>query len=120
MANIFIVDDSKVAREIIKDILEEAAHNIVGEAANGEEFIDSYDIIKPDLVTVDYEMPQMNGLDASVKIIELDVDAKIIMITSVMNKHGILKALKAGVKEVLHKPIKKELLASSVNRVLGV
>ncbi len=119
MANICIVDDSKVSRSIIREILEGGGHNIIGEAANGEELISKYESLKPDLVTIDYEMPVMNGFVASEKILAKDTGAKIIMITSVMRKQEHLKALKAGVMAVLNKPVEDAELLSAVSRALG-
>ena len=64
MAKILIVDDSRTSRKILREVLEEAGHEIVGEAANGEEGIIMYKELKPDAVTMDITMPVMNGLDA--------------------------------------------------------
>lgn len=119
MANIYIVDDSKVSRSIIREILEDGGHHIIGEAVNGEEMITQYDTLKPDVVTVDYEMPVMNGFVASEKILAKNTGAKIIMITSVMRKQEHLKALNAGVTAVLNKPVQESELLDAVNRALG-
>lgn len=119
MANIYIVDDSKISRSIIREILETGGHNIVGEASDGEEMITKYETLKPDVVTVDYEMPVMNGFVASEKVLNKYTGAKIIMITSVMRKQEHLKALKAGVIAVLNKPVQEAELLDAVKQALG-
>ena len=60
MAKILIVDDSKTSRRFLKNMLEEAGHQIVGEAVNGQEGIDKYKQLKPDLVTMDITMPVLD------------------------------------------------------------
>ena len=63
MANILIVDDSRTSRKILRRILEEAEHTIVGEAVNGEDGYLKYQELKPDVVTLDITMPKMDGLE---------------------------------------------------------
>ena len=118
MANVLIVDDSKISRAMIREMLEGVGHRIVGEVADGEAMVRAYGELRPDLVTVDFEMPVLNGYDASEKVLSLDKDARIIMITSVMRKHEHLKVLKAGVAAVLSKPFEKEELIGMVDQIL--
>ena len=57
MANILIVDDSRTSRKILRRILEEAGHTIVGEAVDGEDGYLKYQELKPEVVTLDITMP---------------------------------------------------------------
>ena len=68
MAKILMVDDSRTSRKILKDILVDAGHEIVGEAGNGEEGYQMYGEVKPDLVTMDITMPVLDGIEALKKI----------------------------------------------------
>ena len=64
MKNVLIVDDSRTSRRILKDILERAGYNIVGEAINGKEGFTQYAKLQPDIVTMDITMPEMDGIEA--------------------------------------------------------
>jgi len=69
MIKTLIVDDSPLVRTIIRDFLEsEGSFEIIGEAENGEDSVNAARSLNPDLVTMDIEMPKMNGLDAIVEI----------------------------------------------------
>ena len=63
MAKVLIVDDSRTSRKILKEILKVGGHEILGEASNGEEGVILYKECKPDVVTMDITMPNMNGYD---------------------------------------------------------
>ena len=64
MAKILIVDDSRTSRKMLKEIFESGGHEIVAEASNGEEGVILYKEWKPDVVTMDITMPNMDGLEA--------------------------------------------------------
>ena len=82
MAKILLVDDSKTSRKILKGILEESGHEIIGEAVNGEDGIAKYKELKPELTTMDITMPVLDGLEALRQIMEYDKSAKVIMVTA--------------------------------------
>ena len=104
MAKILIVDDSKTSRKILRNILTENGHEIVGEAINGIEAIEKFSELKPDLTTMDITMPVMDGLQSLKKIIELDKNAKVIMVTAAGQKTKMVDAVKYGAAEFLTKP----------------
>ena len=68
MKNVLIVDDSRTSRRFLRDILERAGYNVVGEAINGQEGFDQYVKLNPDIVTMDITMPQVDGIE-SLKLI---------------------------------------------------
>lgn len=119
MANILIVDDARVMRFHISKLFKELGHNIVAEAKDGQEALELYEQHKPDLVTMDIEMPPAGevkgGIDALEKILKLNPEAIVIMISSQSDKDNIAIALKRGAKNFLRKPITgdslRELLA---------
>ena len=80
MANIMIVDDSRILRKILTNTLVEAGHTIVADAGNGKEALLLLEKIKPDLVTLDITMPVMDGIEALKQIKLVDNDAKVIMV----------------------------------------
>ena len=101
---VMVVDDSIFMRMQIKNILQEAGHEIITEAGNGEEAIKNYETHKPDVITLDITMPGMDGLVALEKIKEIDSKAKIIMISAIGNDKNIIKALKLGALDFIEKP----------------
>ena len=72
MARILMVDDSKTSRKILRSILEENGHEVIGEAVNGQDGIDKYKELQPDITTMDITMPEMDGLEALRLIMEYD------------------------------------------------
>lgn len=118
MAKILIVDDSRTSRKILRGILEEAGHEIVAEATNGEEGYLKYQELKPELVTMDITMPTMDGLEA-LKLIKRDENAKVIMITSAGQKEKMMEAVKYGADEFITKPFADKDVVKAVEDVLG-
>lgn len=118
MAKILIVDDSKTSRKILRNILTENGHEIVGEAINGIEAIEKFSELKPDLTTMDITMPIMDGLQALKKIIEIDKNAKVIMVTAAGQKTKMVDAVKYGAAEFLTKPFEASQIIEIIDRVL--
>ncbi len=118
MARILIVDDSRTTRRILRQILEDKGHEVVGEAANGEEGVAKYKELKPDLTTMDITMPGLDGVEALRKIKEHDPDAKVIMVSAAGQKHKVLDAMKAGAAEFLTKPFEEEEIVERIESVL--
>lgn len=119
MASILIVDDSRTSRRILKNILEEQGHKIAGEACNGQEAVELYFRLKPEVVTMDITMPVMDGLVALQAIREKDDTAKVIMITAAGQKEKMTEAVKFGAAEFLTKPFAGDEVLSVVERVAG-
>ncbi len=83
MARIMIVDDAEFMRMIIKDILLMHGHEVVAEVNDGEEAIQIYFEVKPDIVLMDIIMPDMDGKEALKKLLIMDPEAKIVMCSSI-------------------------------------
>lgn len=79
---ILVVEDSTMMRRIIVKVLREAGHEIVGEASTGQGALDLYQELKPDLVTMDITMRGMDGITASKEILNLDKNAKILVLSN--------------------------------------
>lgn len=112
---VLVVDDSKLIRSNIRNVLISHA-DIVGEATNGNEAVLLYQELKPDFITLDLEMPGMNGIEAIHKIIEYDKEAKIIMLTSNKESKNVVAALKAGALNYLIKPVNREKLVAIIDK----
>lgn len=119
MANILIVDDSRTSRKMLRRILEEAEHTIIGEAVNGEDGYLKYMELKPDLVTLDITMPKMDGLEALRLIRKFDENATAIMITAAGQKEKMILAIKSGASDFISKPYEPGDVVSVVNKCLN-
>ncbi len=115
--NILIVDDSLIMRVNLVRSLEGIGHNIVAEAIDGHSSIAAYKEYKPDLVTMDITMPDMDGITAVTKIKEFDKDAKVIMVTSHGQEAMVMNALKSGAKGYILKPVSPEKLREAIGKI---
>lgn len=115
--NVMIVDDSLIMRVNLVRSLEGLGHNIVSEAVDGKSSIAAYKKQRPDLVTMDITMPDMDGITAVQKIKEIDNDANIIMVTSHGQEAMVMSALKAGAKGYILKPVSPEKLKESIGKI---
>lgn len=113
--NIMIVDDSALIRKMLRQLLEKNDYVVVAEASNGEEAIETYSRVKPDIVTMDVTMPVLDGVGALKGIIEKDPDAKVIMVTAAGQKERVIEALKIGAKAFITKPFNEEDLLKNLN-----
>lgn len=114
---IIVVDDSKMSRSILKNILEEEGYSVIAEASNGEEAIEAYKQNKADLITLDITMPKMDGIQALKNIVEFDPDVKAVMITAAGQQSKLIEALKFGAKRFITKPFEKEEILKNINEV---
>lgn len=119
MANILIVDDSRTSRRILRSILEEDGHVIVGEATNGQEGFEQYMSLKPDIVTMDITMPVMTGVEALKKIIEADSNAKVVMVSAAGQQHIMLEAVQSGAADFISKPFDVDTIKNMVKKIVG-
>ena len=104
MKKVLIVDDSKTSRKILKNIFEENVYEVVGEAVNGQDGLDKYQELHPDLVTLDITMPVMDGIETLSRIKELDPNAKVVMITAAGQKNKMVEAVRLGAEDFVTKP----------------
>ncbi|MDH5765325.1 MAG: response regulator transcription factor [Gammaproteobacteria bacterium] len=88
---VLIADDQNSIRNVIKMIVTDMGGEIAGEACNGQEAVDRYSEVEPDLVLLDINMPKMDGVEALRKIKELYPDACAAMLTS-QNTNEMVRA----------------------------
>lgn len=112
---ILIVDDSRMSRKVLRDILEDAGYCVVAEAINGKDGVAKYVKHSPDLVTMDITMPEMDGIYALKEIIKIDSKAKVVMLSAAGMKAKVVEAIKCGAKEFISKPIEKDAVIKIVN-----
>ncbi|MCL6611825.1 MAG: response regulator [Peptococcaceae bacterium] len=116
---ILIVDDAAFMRMMIKNILVKNGYEVAGEAENGKQAVGLYAETKPDLVTMDITMPEMDGLEAVKAIRSADPSATIIMCSAMGQQSMVMEAIQAGAKDFIVKPFQQERLLQAVERALS-
>jgi len=116
---VLVVDDAAFMRMMIKDILLKNGYEIAGEAENGSVAVEMYKDLKPDLVTMDITMPEMDGIAAVRAIIAQDPAAKIIMCSAMGQQAMVIDAIQAGAKDFVVKPFQPERVLEAVRKVLN-
>jgi two-component system chemotaxis response regulator CheY len=101
---LLIVDDALIMRRRIKDIAVQAGWEVVGEATNGEEAIAFYERDRPDLVTLDIVMPKMDGVAALKRVMAIDPEAQIVMISAVDQREKLSECVAHGAIDFIVKP----------------
>ncbi len=122
MANILVVDDSKFMRLTLKNFIERNSggkHKVIGEAEDAPQAVEQYNLLKPDIVTMDIIMPEEIGIEAVKKIISSDPNAKIIMVSAMGQEKIVQEAIQAGAKAFINKPVKPEELLAAIDKLLS-
>lgn len=101
---VLIVDDNVLTRGMIKDILQEMSHQVVGEAENGDEAVKVFRETGPDLVLLDLIMPGKTGLEVLEELRLINPAAKVVMVTAVQQDEINKKLFEKGATAILHKP----------------
>jgi DNA-binding NarL/FixJ family response regulator len=115
---ILIVEDQQIVREGLRAVLEDEDEiEIVGEAANGQEAINLFAQLQPDVVLMDLQMPVIDGPEATHRIRELSPDARILVLTTYATDEFIFKALRAGAQGYLLKDASANELLSAIHSV---
>ena len=117
---VVIVDDSKLSRKVLRNMLEEAGYAVIAEATDGEEGIAAYLQFKPDIVTMDITMPNMNGMESLKEILVMDKKAQVVMISAAGQQKKIVEAIKLGAKRFITKPFEEDDVLSCMDSLLKV
>ncbi len=116
---VLIVDDAVFMRMMIKDILTKNGYEIAGEASNGIEAVQEYQNTKPDIVTMDITMPEMNGIEAVKEIRKIDPNARIIMCSAMGQQAMVMEAIQAGARDFVVKPFQSDRVLDALNKALA-
>jgi len=116
---VLIVDDAAFMRMMIKNIITKNGYEVVGEAENGVVAVDLYKQLKPDLVTMDITMPEMDGIAGVRAIKAVDPSANIIMVSAMGQQAMVMEAIQAGAKDFIVKPFQQERILQAMERVLA-
>ncbi len=122
MRRILVVDDALFMRQLLNSILTRDGFEVCAEAGTARDAVAKYRQLRPDLVTMDIVMPQMEDLDgigAIREILEFDPDAKI-LVCSVMGQQSlVMEAIRSGARDFITKPVQPERLISAVKKIIG-
>lgn len=113
---VLIVDDAVFIRLTLKMMLEKNGYEVVGEAVNGSEAILKYNELKPDLVTMDITMPQMDGITALKAIKKIDSSAKVVMISAMGQEGTVKEAIISGASGFIVKPFVEDQVMRGLSK----
>lgn len=116
---VLITDDTAFMRMTLRNVLEKNGYEIAGEAEDGLQAVEKYEQFKPDLVTMDITMPNMDGITAIKKIVEKNPDAKIVVVSAMGQKALVIEALNAGAKDFIVKPFQPDRIVEALGKVAG-
>jgi len=114
---IMVVDDSGLTVKKMAKLLEELGHEVVHVAGTGQQAVEAYPGVAPDLVTMDITMPDMDGIEATRRILATAPSALVIIVTSHGQEQMVMDAIEAGAKGYILKPVKKEKLVETLETV---
>lgn len=114
---ILIVDDVAFVRKTLTEILISAGYDIAGEAADGNEAIDKYKVLRPDLVTMDVVMPRLGGIDSTRNILKMDKNAIIVMVSAMDQIHMVMEAINVGARDYIQKPFHSDEIKRVIERI---
>ncbi len=116
---ILLVDDSRTIRNIQRNVLGQLGHSDILEAGDGVEALQVLKVSRPDLMLVDWNMPNMDGLTLVKTVRQTDKSLPIIMCTTEAEKTRVLEAIKAGVNNYVVKPFTAETMSEKIDQTLA-
>jgi two-component system, chemotaxis family, chemotaxis protein CheY len=116
---VLVVDDASFMRMMIKDILTKHGYEVVGEAADGVQAVEKYVELRPDLVTLDITMPEMDGIEALKRIRAVDPAARVIMCSAMGQQAMVIDSIQAGARDFIVKPFQADRVIEAVRKVLS-
>ncbi|BCV20840.1 response regulator [Moorella sp. Hama-1] len=116
---VLVVDDAAFMRMMIKDILLKNGYEIAGEAENGQKAVALYQELRPDVVTMDITMPEMDGIAAVKAIKQIDPQARIIMCSAMGQQLMVMEAIQAGARDFIVKPFQQDRVLQSLEKALA-
>ncbi|WP_058836120.1 response regulator [Luteimonas abyssi] len=117
--NVLLCDDSRALRMMVAGQLDDAGFHVTGEAGNGLEAVDQYQALRPDLVLLDLVMPECDGREALARILALDPQARVVILSSLGAQRDIEECLRMGARSYLQKPIETDAMERVLREALA-
>jgi len=116
---VLIVDDAAFMRMMLRDILAKNGFEVVGEADNGKVAVQMYSELKPDVVTMDITMPEMDGIAAVKEIKAADPSAKVVMVSAMGQQAMVIEAIRSGAADFIVKPFQPDRVLEALGKALS-
>lgn len=116
---ILLIDDSKTMRNIQKSVLAQLGHTHIEEACDGQDALSKVGAFQPDLILVDWNMPNMDGLTFVKTFRAGNKSTPLIMVTTESEKSRVIDAIKAGVNNYVVKPFTPDLLSQRIGETMN-
>ncbi|MDR2780800.1 MAG: response regulator [Synergistaceae bacterium] len=116
---VLIVDDAAFMRMMLRDILAKNGFEVVGEADNGKIAVQMYNELKPDVVTMDITMPEMDGIAAVKEIKAADPAAKVVMVSAMGQQAMVIEAIRSGAADFIVKPFQPDRVLEALGKALS-
>lgn len=116
MVRVLVVDDLPFMRKAVREAIESAHMQCVGEASNGREALTLYQSVTPDVVVLDITMPKMDGIEALERLMSLDPRACVVMCSAIDEEAMIIRAIQLGAKDFVVKPFRPSRVTSAVRK----
>ncbi|HEX9062164.1 MAG TPA: response regulator [Clostridia bacterium] len=117
MKKVLIVDDAAFMRMSLRLLLEKNGYEIIGEAENGRIALQKYKELRPDIVTMDITMPEVDGVAAIKLIKEIDANPNIVVISALGQESYVKEAIVSGAKGFIVKPFKEDIVLKTLSKL---
>ncbi|WP_167957813.1 response regulator [Anaerosporobacter faecicola] len=115
---ILVIDDSPFITSQITELTQEHDYKVIGHAVNGEEGIQLFTEMKPDLTILDIVMPGIDGMETAAVLLKEKPNAKILMLSSICDSETIEEVKSLGLKYLIPKPIEPDVLLATMEMLM--
>lgn len=119
MPTVLIVDDTRLMRLLLKQILSDDLFCVVGEAEDGATALEAYRQFRPDVVLLDMVMPGLDGIETARQLLAGDPGARVIMCTATVREEMMEQALAAGARGFIFKPFQPHTVRAAIQEVMA-
>ncbi len=116
---VMVIDDSRTMRGIMRQVLETLGCAAVEEAIDGQDALSKVKAFRPELILLDWNMPNMDGLEFLRRFRAGDRETPVIMVTTESSRERVVEAIRAGVDDYVLKPFTAEELAQRIREALN-
>jgi two-component system chemotaxis response regulator CheY len=119
VARVLITDDAAFMRMMLRNILSQNGHDVVGEAEDAEQAIARHAELQPDVTTMDITMPGRDGISALRDILAADPAARVVMCSALGQEAKVIESIRSGAKDFVVKPFQQDRVLAAVEKALG-